>query len=96
VHINLSRNNISSIERGAFENCVNITNLDLSYNAIGGFEKNAFDEISYATEFHLEYNNLTDLSKVRLWMIVYVLLLHRSMVEFFPMKRICPSRGKIQ
>lgn len=64
VDINLSRNNISVIERGAFENCANITNLDLSYNAISEFERNAFDEITYPTEFHLEFNNLTDLSKV--------------------------------
>ncbi len=64
VAINLSQNMISVIERGAFENCANITNLDLSHNAIANFEKDAFDEITYATEFHLEFNNITDLSQV--------------------------------
>ena len=64
VDINLSHNQISTIERGAFDNCANITKLDLSYNSIAGFERNAFDEITYATEFRLEYNNLTDLSQV--------------------------------
>lgn len=74
VAINLSHNLISVIERGAFDNCANITNLDLSYNAIEDFERNAFDEITYATEFHLEYNNLTDLSKVRMHAIIFCTL----------------------
>lgn len=64
VEIRLSHNRISVVERGAFENCANITNLDLSYNEISDFERNAFDEITYPTEFHLEFNNLTDLSQV--------------------------------
>lgn len=69
VEIRLSHNRISIVERGAFENCANITNLDLSYNEINDFERNAFDEITYPTEFHLEFNNLTDLSQV-----VFILL----------------------
>lgn len=63
--INLSRNGISKIESGAFENCANITILDLSYNNITNLPKKTFDETTYATELQLSYNGFTDMSQVR-------------------------------
>ncbi|KAJ8958594.1 hypothetical protein NQ318_016315 [Aromia moschata] len=41
-HINLSKNNISKVEAGSFENCANITKLDLSFNQITGLPKKSF------------------------------------------------------
>lgn len=64
VEINLSNNQISKIEHGAFENCANITKLDLSYNKLTSIPGKAFDDVTYATEFQLAYNQLTDLSQV--------------------------------
>lgn len=64
ARINLSRNAISKIENGAFENCANITVLDLSFNNITRIPTKAFDETTYATEIHLSYNGLTDMSQV--------------------------------
>lgn len=66
TNINLSRNAISNIEPGAFENCANITVLDLSYNNISIIPKKAFDETTYATELQLSFNNLTELNQVGL------------------------------
>ena len=60
TRIDLSRNEISKIEPGAFENCVNITMLDLSHN------KYSFDSATYATELQLSYNQLTALNQVRI------------------------------
>lgn len=64
ANINLSRNAISKIEVGAFENCANITLLDLSYNEITVIPKRTFDETTYATELQLSYNKITDMSQV--------------------------------
>lgn len=64
VHINLSYNRISKIEKGAFENCANITVLDISHNLLSNITAKAFDDITYATELQLSYNLLTDLSQV--------------------------------
>lgn len=64
VHINLSKNNISEIDNGAFENCANITILDMSYNLISNMPSLVFDNNTYATEWQLSYNNLTDMSQV--------------------------------
>lgn len=66
VHINLSKNNISEIDSGAFENCANITMLDMSYNSISNIPSTAFDNNTYATVWQLSYNNLTDMSQVML------------------------------
>lgn len=68
VHINLSKNNISEIDAGAFENCANITMLDMSYNSITDIPSTAFDNNTYATVWQLSYNNLTDMSQVSLWL----------------------------
>ncbi|XP_026815822.1 chaoptin-like [Rhopalosiphum maidis] len=64
VRINLSKNNISEIDSGAFENCANITMLDMSYNSISNIPSTAFDNNTYATVWQLSYNNLTDMSQV--------------------------------
>lgn len=64
ANINLSRNAISKVENGAFENCANITVLDLSYNKLSSLPTKAFDETTYATELQLSYNNFTDLIQV--------------------------------
>lgn len=64
TNINLSRNAISKVENGAFENCANITVLDLSFNKISSIPKKAFDETTYATELNLAYNNLTEMTQV--------------------------------
>lgn len=60
----LSHNEISSIESGAFENCINLTTLDLSYNNITGFVAGAFDINSYAGVLDLSHNAIKNLSKV--------------------------------
>lgn len=62
--VNLSHNEISKIEPGAFENCVNITSLDLSHNKLENISKYAFDSVSYAMELQLSYNLFTSLNQV--------------------------------
>ena len=62
--INLSHNEISKIEPGAFENCVNITVLDLSHNKLENISKQSFDSATYATELQLSYNQFTALNQV--------------------------------
>lgn len=62
--VNLSHNEISKIEPGAFENCVNITSLDLSHNKLENISKYSFDSASYAMEFQLSYNLFTSLNQV--------------------------------
>lgn len=64
--INLSRNEISKIEPGAFENCVNMTVLDLSHNKLENISKFSFDSSTYATELQLSYNQFTSLNQVSL------------------------------
>ncbi|XP_076653280.1 insulin like growth factor binding protein acid labile subunit convoluted [Halictus rubicundus] len=64
--INLSHNEISKIEPGAFENCVNMTVLDLSHNKLENISKFSFDSTSYATDLQLSYNQLTSLNQVPL------------------------------
>lgn len=62
--INVSYNEIETIEAGAFENCVNLTLLDMSHNNISKFPNGAFDTNSYAGIFDLSYNYITNLSHV--------------------------------
>ncbi|XP_014472147.1 PREDICTED: toll-like receptor 3 [Dinoponera quadriceps] len=64
--VNLSHNEISKIEPGAFENCANITSLDLSYNKLENISKYSFDSSTYATELQLSYNLFTSLNQVPL------------------------------
>lgn len=64
ANINLSRNAISKIEVGAFENCANITLLDLSYNQIEIIPKKTFDETTYATELILSHNIIREMNQV--------------------------------
>lgn len=61
--VNLSHNQISTIEAGAFENCANIT-LDMSYNLLENISKHAFDDATYAVELQLSYNLFTALNQV--------------------------------
>lgn len=65
ARVNLSHNEITKIEAGAFENCVNITSLDLSYNKLENISKYSFDSTSYAMDLQLSYNLLTSLNQVR-------------------------------
>lgn len=62
--INLSHNEISKIEPGAFENCVNMTVLDMSHNKLENISKFSFDASTYATDLQLSYNQFTSLSQV--------------------------------
>lgn len=62
--INLSKNKISKIESGAFENCANISRLDLSDNQLTDLHKKAFDETTYATELLFSNNYFTSLDQV--------------------------------
>lgn len=62
--INISHNNLETIQPKAFENCVNITVLDLSFNRLTNFSKNVFDETTFATVFQLSHNFLTNLAHV--------------------------------
>lgn len=62
--VNLSHNEISKIEPGAFENCANITLLDLSHNKLENISKYSFDSVSYAMVFQLSYNLFTSLNQV--------------------------------
>jgi len=62
--VNLSHNEISKIESGAFENCANITLLDLSHNKLENISKYSFDSASYAMELQLSYNLFTSLNQV--------------------------------
>lgn len=64
--INLSHNEISKIEPGAFENCVNMTMLDLSHNKLENISRYSFDSSTYATELQLSYNQFTALNQVSL------------------------------
>ncbi|XP_078034273.1 insulin like growth factor binding protein acid labile subunit convoluted [Augochlora pura] len=64
--VNLSHNEISKIEPGAFENCVNLTVLDMSHNKLENISKYSFDSSTYATELQLSYNQFTSLNQVPL------------------------------
>ncbi|KAL9918993.1 insulin like growth factor binding protein acid labile subunit convoluted isoform 1-T3 [Glossina fuscipes fuscipes] len=64
--INISHNNLETIQPKAFENCVNITVLDLSFNRLTNFSKNVFDETTFATVFQLSHNFLTNLAHIPL------------------------------
>lgn len=78
VHINLSHNKISYIEKESFVNCANISVLDLSHNRLSSYHlQSAFDENTYATELQLSYNNFTDLSQV-----YFLLTLSSDSIEF--------------
>lgn len=69
THINLSKNNISKVESGSFENCANITKLDMSFNRLSTLAKKAFDETTYATELQLSFNLFDNMTEVNLQMI---------------------------
>lgn len=62
--VNISHNQLSKIEAGAFQNCQNLTILDLSHNKLKNISKNAFDENSYAGEFTVAYNEFEDFAQV--------------------------------
>lgn len=62
--INMAKNQISTIESGAFENCANVTKLDLSENQLRDIPKRAFDETTYATELQLAHNFFTSMEQV--------------------------------
>ncbi|XP_045529109.1 chaoptin isoform X1 [Pieris brassicae] len=62
--VNISHNELTSIEPGAFQNCNNMTLLDLSYNNLTEIDKSAFDENTYAFEFQVSYNQFTDFGQI--------------------------------
>lgn len=62
--VNLSHNQIETLERGSFENCINLTSLDLSFNKIAGINDGVFDVNSYAGHLDLSHNLITNFSKV--------------------------------
>ncbi|XP_063596963.1 chaoptin-like [Penaeus indicus] len=65
VAINMSHNEITTFDDGAFVNTLNVTVLDLSYNSITAIPKEVFPgEQSYMTELRLQYNNLTNLGNL--------------------------------
>lgn len=65
VAINISHNQISTLEESSFINTLNITTLDLSYNNISMIPEEAFPgKLSYMTELRLQYNNISDLSHI--------------------------------
>jgi Leucine-rich repeat (LRR) protein len=88
--VNLSHNEISKIEAGAFENCANITSLDLSYNKLDNISKYSFDSTSYAMDLQLSNNLLTSLNQVSIFSLFFFLffiryydILSSLNVEFF-------------
>ncbi|XP_018576955.1 protein artichoke [Anoplophora glabripennis] len=78
THINLSKNNISKIETGSFENCANITKLDMSYNRLSVLAKRAFDETTYATELQLSYNLFENMTQIPLQNMTGIKILNIS------------------
>ncbi|XP_041981514.1 chaoptin [Aricia agestis] len=62
--VNVSHNQLTTIEGGAFVNCNNMSLLDLSHNRLATIPRAAFDENTYATEFRLSYNEFTDLGQI--------------------------------
>ncbi|XP_030759456.1 protein artichoke [Sitophilus oryzae] len=86
--INLSKNNISKIESGAFENCANMTKLDLSFNSLKTLPKKAFDETTYATELQFSYNYFTSFDQIPLHNMTGLKILNVShnLIENVPKK----------
>ncbi|XP_050295565.1 toll-like receptor 3 [Anthonomus grandis grandis] len=84
----LSKNNISTIENGAFENCANITKLDLSFNQLRELPKRAFDETTYATELQFSHNYFTSLEQIPLHNMTGLKILNVShnLIETIPKK----------
>ncbi|KAJ8943742.1 hypothetical protein NQ314_009660 [Rhamnusium bicolor] len=78
TNINLSKNNISKIESGAFENCANITKLDMSFNQIANLPKKAFDETTYATELQLSNNLFDNMTQIPLHNMTGIKILNIS------------------
>ncbi|KAL4706254.1 hypothetical protein ACJJTC_017421 [Scirpophaga incertulas] len=76
--VNISHNELSGIERGAFQNCNNMTLLDLSYNALSNISKSAFDENSYASELQVAYNNFTDFMQIPIQNMTGIRVLNAS------------------
>ncbi|XP_059473755.1 chondroadherin-like protein [Neocloeon triangulifer] len=66
VTVNVSHNQVSSIEAGAFENCANMTVLDLSHNLLTSIAKKAFDSVSYAATFLLQHNQIDNFATIPL------------------------------
>ncbi|XP_068621704.1 protein artichoke [Battus philenor] len=62
--VNISNNQLSSIEAGAFQNCNNLTVLDLSRNQLAEVTRFAFDENSYASLLDVSYNLFTDFNQI--------------------------------
>ena len=63
--VNVSYNQLETIEAGSFVNCANLTLLDLAHNKITRISKTAFDSTTYPFELRLEFNQLTNLSHVQ-------------------------------
>ncbi|CAH0559217.1 unnamed protein product [Brassicogethes aeneus] len=59
--INLSRNQVSNIDGGFFDEVPNLDALDLSYNNLTSIEPNLLKGLHILHNFDLSYNNLTKL-----------------------------------
>ncbi|CAK1548835.1 unnamed protein product [Leptosia nina] len=84
--VNISHNELSSIEPGAFQNCNNMTLLDLSYNNLTEIHRQAFDENTYASEFQVSYNFFTDLGQIPIQNMTGIRVLNAShnAIEIIP------------
>ncbi|XP_055377992.1 toll-like receptor 3 [Condylostylus longicornis] len=84
--INISHNEVSTIENFAFENCANMTLLDLSYNNLTGIDSNVFDSTTYATELQLSYNYFTDMAGIPLHNMTGIKILNatHNFIETIP------------
>ncbi|XP_053621552.1 protein artichoke [Plodia interpunctella] len=76
--VNISHNQLDTIESGAFQNCNNMTILDLSYNKLKKIPRGAFDENSYAFELNVAYNNFTDFSQIPIHNMTGIRILNAS------------------
>jgi hypothetical protein len=56
--LNLSYNQIGSIEENTFKNLINLKELDLSYNQIGSIEENTFKNLINLKELDLNNNSI--------------------------------------
>ncbi|XP_034838488.1 protein artichoke [Maniola hyperantus] len=76
--VNISHNELSNIEPGAFQNCNNMTLLDLSHNKLKEINNKAFDENTYASEFQVSYNEFTDLGQIPIQNMTGIKVLNAS------------------
>ncbi|XP_060808775.1 toll-like receptor 7 [Amyelois transitella] len=76
--VNISHNQLVTVERGAFQNCNNMTVLDLRYNKLEEIPRGAFDENSYAFELNIAYNYIRDFSQIPIQNMTGIRILNAS------------------